>query len=288
MKTKVYISNAFVKNGKGGNPAGIVINADNLNEQDMQYIAKRVGLSETAFIQTSNKASFKTRFFTPNAEVDLCGHATIASFSFLFQQKLIPAGKHSQESKAGILGLEILPDGTVFMSQTTPEFSEVLPHETTASILNIRTENLMPDIPVQVVSTGLRDIIIPVENLKTLFSIKPDMKKLSRLSEQYKVIGCHAFTLETKYNATAHCRNFAPLYGIDEEAATGTSNGALSCYLFHYKKLSEISLENLVFEQGYSMNEPSEIRAKLKTVNNEIKEICVGGKAVLIKEITVD
>lgn len=80
MKIKVYKLNSFAKAKEGGNAAGVVLNADSLSEKEMAKIAAVLGFSETAFVLQSNVADFKLRFFTPNEEVDLCGHATIASF----------------------------------------------------------------------------------------------------------------------------------------------------------------------------------------------------------------
>ena len=80
---KVYTLNAFTDDVSGGNPAGVVLDADNLTEKQMQGIAKKVGFSETAFVMSSDSADFRVRFFTPSDEVDLCGHATIATFKLL-------------------------------------------------------------------------------------------------------------------------------------------------------------------------------------------------------------
>lgn len=73
--------NAFAKTNEGGNPAGIVLNAGVLSENDMKKIAGILGLSETAFVTKSDVADYRVRFFTPSEEVDLCGHATIGTFS---------------------------------------------------------------------------------------------------------------------------------------------------------------------------------------------------------------
>src|SRR3989344_7333723 len=117
MKVKVFTLNAFAKTENGGNPAGVVLNSDGLSEKQMLLISKKVGFSETAFVQKSDKADFKVKFFTPNAEVDLCGHATIATFYLLKDRQIIQAGKYTQETKAGVLAIEILQDKTVFMDQ---------------------------------------------------------------------------------------------------------------------------------------------------------------------------
>ena len=285
-KSKICVSilNAFAKTKRGGNPAGVVLDADGFTEASMQAIAARVGLSETAFLQKSAAADFKVRFFTPAAEVDLCGHATIAVFSLLFGLRRIRPGKHSQETKAGILGVEVQEDGTVFMDQTLPLFGNAVDREDVAVSLGIGLHSLAPDMPVQIISTGLRDIIVPVISLPVLSSINPDLDKITEISQKEGAVGYHVFSLETQHQSTAHCRNLAPLYGIPEEAATGTSSGALACYLFKYGKITEDQARRLVFEQGYAMRRPSEIVVRLDIKNTDIAGVQVGGKATEPKE----
>ncbi len=284
MKIRVYIIHSFAKTKDGGNPAGVVLESDNLSEKEMQHIANKVGFSETAFVQKSERASFRVRFFTPNGEVDLCGHATIAVFSLLAYQKKITTGEYTQETKAGILKVECRTDGTVFMSQSFPEFYEIIDKNEIAASLNIDVNMIAGNLPVQIVSTGVRDIFIPVNTIETLCSIQPNFEAVKEISKRYNVIGYHVFTKETKFNSTAHCRNFAPLYDIPEESATGTSNGALSCYLYKYRVITEQELSKVIFEQGYSMGKPSEIFGSLYIDNGIIKEVKVGGNALYIGE----
>ena len=125
MNGQIYRISAFQDNHRGGNPAGVVLDADLLSERDMLSIAKKVGYSETAFIMKSLNADFKVRFFTPIAEVDLCGHATIAAFNLLRDLHVIKMGRYTQETKAGILQLEI-QDKLVYMEQNIPEFGDVI------------------------------------------------------------------------------------------------------------------------------------------------------------------
>ncbi|QXM06913.1 PhzF family phenazine biosynthesis protein [Crassaminicella indica] len=284
MKVKVYTLNAFGKSNNGGNPAGVVLNANTLSTEVMQRIAKEVGFSETAFVQKSDVADFKVRFFTPSEEIDLCGHATIACFYVLANKSISNPGKYKQETKAGVLDLEVKIDGTILMNQALPEFLDIIDQKEIAASLNISEDKIASDLPIQIVSTGLKDILIPIKNLDTLLTMTPDFDKIAEISKKYNVIGYHAFTLETKFDSTAHCRNFAPLYAIPEESATGTSNGALSCYLFKYGKVTAKNKNNLIFEQGYSINQPSEIRASLSTNDKNIIEIKVGGNASALKE----
>jgi PhzF family phenazine biosynthesis protein len=279
MQVEVYKLNAFTQSMAGGNPAGVVIAADNLKGADMQAIAEAVGYSETAFILKSKSADFKIRFFTPTSEVDLCGHATIAAFSLLRQKGIISDGEYSQETKAGILRLKVYGE-TIFMQQTTPMFFEVINDDNLLMSLGIEKSQLADNLPVQIVSTGIKDILIPLKSIEVLGSLKPDMSLIEAVSTKYGAVGYHVFSISKNMKTTAICRNFAPLYGIPEESATGTSNGALACYLFKYGVIADTEKE-LIFEQGRSMNKPSVISAKLELNNSELSAVWVGGEAVI-------
>ncbi len=283
---KVYLLKSFGINPNGGNPAGVVLNADELTSAQKLEISSNVGFPETAFVEQSSEADFKVTFFTPTKEVDLCGHATIAVYALLLQNKLLSTGRFIQELKAGTLAIEIKNDGFVWMDQTLPEFLEILETQDINSCVNISPS--WGDLKSQVVSTGLRDILLPIQTRKELDSLIIDPVKLSELNQRTNTVGLHAFTLDVLgNNYIAHTRNFAPLYGINEESATGSSNGALAAYLFKYGKLDSSRLKNLNFEQGQGMGQPSEIHVSLSIEDKNIKRVQVGGKAILIGEMSV-
>jgi PhzF family phenazine biosynthesis protein len=96
------------------------------------------------------------------------------------------------------------------------------------------------------------------------------------IAKKYNTIGIHAFSIDDEVDA--YGRNFAPVVGINEESATGTSNGALSSYLYNYVNKKE----SYILRQGYSMNQPSEIMAKLEVENQDIKKVYVGGTAKIL------
>jgi PhzF family phenazine biosynthesis protein len=110
MWKDIYVLSAFVKDGQGGNPAGVVLNAEALSVNQMKEIARTLGYSETAFVSPDENANFQIRYFTPNEEVDLCGHATIAVFSLLSQKGLIQSGTHLIQTKAGQLHVQVKGD----------------------------------------------------------------------------------------------------------------------------------------------------------------------------------
>ncbi len=287
MLIKVFTMNSFAKTQGGGNPAAIVLDANNLSDNQMQKLAEKIGFSETAFITKSECADFKVRFFTPVEEVDLCGHATVGAFYLMAERGILMPGVYSQETRAGVLDVEVMDDHLIMMDQAIPCFYEVVDKAEIADSLNLTIEELAEDILPQIVSTGMRDIMVPIRSLEILNRTVPDMMKVAEVSRKYNTIGYHLFTLET-LGGTAHCRNLAPLYGIPEESACGTANGALSSYLTHHGKLSMDQAKNIVMEQGYTMKMPSEILASVEMANGEIIRVRVGGKAIDIKEIDVE
>ncbi|WP_192930292.1 PhzF family phenazine biosynthesis protein [Alkaliphilus pronyensis] len=288
MELKIFYAEAFTDKVFCGNTAAIVINEKHLTDEEMQKIAAELKLSETAFVmEMPDKANtFEVRFFTPLQEVDLCGHATIAAFTVLFNNGYIK-GKSSclkckQITKAGILDVDIYQkDGEIqriMMLQGEGKIIKTLNEtEELCNILGIDKEEFgiySHKLKPQIITTGLKDIIFPVVNLQALKKLTPNMGRLKSYCKIMDVIGVHVFTLETlNKEATAHCRNFAPLVGINEEAATGTSSGGLAYYLIEN---SIILSDKFIFEQGHFMNRPSIIHAYINKSNSRIY---VGGVA---------
>lgn len=284
---KIYTLNAFAKTPSWWNPAWVVLDSHKFSDEKKQQIASKLWFSETAFVEKSDKADFKVRFFTPNCEVGLCGHATIATFSLMLNLGLIKTWNYNQETKAGILSIEAKENGNIFMQQNSPTFGEIIDRNEIARSLNIPVEVISDDLPIQIVSTGLKDIMIPVKRLADLHHINPDFEKIINISKKYDVVWYHVFSLESQFDSIAHCRNFAPLYEIPEEAATWTSNWALACYLWKYWVLGQHDVNNLVFEQGYSMNRPSEIIVKLGIQEGNIFKVQVWWTSSNIQEIEI-
>lgn len=279
-----YIVDAFSNISFGGNPAGVLISKEDLTPDIMQKIAAEVRFSETAFVKQIDETSFQVKFFTPNTEIELCGHATISIFEVLRYKKLVEAGNtYKMQCKAGTLDI-FIDENHIMMEQSTPlSRNSVLNIEEICETLNIDVNDVGTvgyDLKPEVISTGVWDIMFPVKSEQILNKISPDFSRLSELSKKYDVVGLHAFTLDTN-DQTSLCRNFAPLYGINEEAATGTSNGALTYYLYK-NNIIKPNDEN-IYLQGQQMNRPSLITGKLQVENGKIK-ILVGGTSKILLE----
>lgn len=289
---KFYIVDAFADKLFGGNPAGVVLIDEGMDfpqDEIMVKTAAELRYSETAFVKQTSDREFVIRYFTPEAEVDLCGHATIGSFCALKDMQKIIAGSTCKcVTKAGILNISVL-ERSVLMDMGTPKLlnkiTDVNQLNELYGIMGIERERQgdVFDVPglfllPEMVSTGLPDIMMPVGSMQDLQNIRPDFEKLSKLSERYGVVGVHAFTLNAG-DKKIHCRNFAPLYGINEEAATGTSNGALTYYLYRNNIINEGTKNTFI--QGEAMGRPSRITSQL-TVSDSHMRIQVGGEVVVL------
>jgi len=282
----VYQVNSFAKVTGGGNPAAVVLNADSLSKEKMLKISQKIGFSETAFVMKSNKADIKIRYFTPVREVDLCGHATIAVFSLLRDLGILEKGHFELETNNDILRIDIKEDN-VMMQMSKPRFYEFADPKEVADSLNIGVKDLAAENLPQFVSTGLKDLIIPIRTKAVLDQLNPDFDKIIEISERYGAEGYHLFTLNDD-GITAYTRNFAPTLGIREESATGTASGALAAYLYKYELVHEKELDSIIFQQGEVFGRPSEIIVKLEAENGEILQIEVGGSIMDIKKVSLD
>lgn len=270
MKISVYVASAFSKDHKGGNKAGVVLFEHTLTTTQKMAIAKQLGYAETAFISESEMADYKIEYFTPKEEVDLCGHATIGSFAILMHLNKLFKNRYTIETNSGVLTITI-KDDIIFMEQNKPVFYDIISPNEFIDCFDIQA--IDNTYPIQIVSTGLKDILIPIKNETKLHELQLNFEKIKEISKYYNVVGMHLYTFNDNRMI---CRNFAPLYDINEEAATGTSNGALACYLYEQHQLQK---EVYVFEQGYSLHSPSEILVKLATnSDNKIEKVYVGGK----------
>ena len=293
MPITAHIINAFTNDGPGGNPAAVVLNADTLTQVQKQTIAKEVGLSETAFVSESQIADIKLEFFTPNRQIAHCGHATIATFSFLSEQGLLSTMDSSKETIDGVRQVKLLGNHA-YMEQLAPKISSVKDQYqallTALSLQNSAALLQESDLIAEpkVVDTGNRFLLLGLKDKAKLATLQVDQKRIAEISEILDLIGIYVFSLETySQEADTTARMFAPRYEILEEAATGMAAGPLGCYL--YQDLS-IKKNNYVIEQGYAMTppSPSKLVVKLMLEDQQITSLLVGGKARWESSINID
>lgn len=290
MKIKVKKVNAFTESLEGGNPAGVLLNSPDLTDEQMANISKQLQVSETAFVFPSEKADYKTRFFSPTVEVDLCGHGTIATFYTMALKGVFNQDKNTvvtQETNVGILpvNIEFTQDKKlerVMMHLGEPVLKDVkIDISEIADSLKISADEIDNSLPKQIVSTGLFTLPVCIKSFDTLKTIKPDFENINKICNQLRVGSFHVFTFDTiEEKSVYHARNFPPLYGVNEDPVTGTANGAVSSYLVKNRIIKDHSL---ICEQGDIIGRPGRVFVEIE--NNLVK---VGGKATIVEEKELD
>ena len=287
MEVEVEIVNAFIDGNVGGNPAGLVLNADELDEQQKLKIAKTIGLSETAFVSKSDIATIKLEFFTPERQIAHCGHATIATFSRMRELNIITDGKMSKETIDGVREI-LVEDGKAYMEQKSPNYMAVSDKQMLEKIaLSMGVEQYKIQEPY-IINTGNSFLILPFPTAKEVKQIVTNNELITEISEYYDLIGFYVFSEKGQQkNRDATARMFAPRFGITEEAATGMAAAPLAAYLY---KIVGHKQTNFLIEQGYLMVEPSPsvIEVSLEIEKGEITRITAGGYAKSIKTTKIE
>ena len=270
---RYFVVDAFANQPFGGNPAGVVLlDSDCFPEEKlMLQIAAELRYSETAFIRRHSDKEFTIRYFTPKAEVELCGHATIASF-YLLHHEGLASGQCLCHTLAGDLRIEA--GEKVMMQMAMPRIVAIIENtEEIYKALGIR--GYQPSMPVQIAYSGLPDLMIPLPDVNTLQALNPDMEAIAAITKKYDAVSFHVFAFAND-GYTAHVRDFAPLYDIPEESATGTANAALTYYLQHNGCLGAEA--ECAFMQGEAMGRPSVVATQIRKDGT----IYVGGTAAIV------
>jgi PhzF family phenazine biosynthesis protein len=240
-------------------------------EELMLKVAAELRYSETAFVVQHSDNEYTVRYFTPKAEVELCGHATIATFSLLYQLELAK-GECICHTLAGDLRIEA--GEKVLMQMATPRIVDTIA-DAEVIYRAIGVTDYQSTLPVQIAYSGLPDIMIPLRDVAMLQSLKPDMEAITAITRKYEAVSFHVFAFAGD-SYTAHVRDFAPLYDIPEESATGTANAALTHYLQQNGCIP--STGDFSFLQGEAMGRTSVVATRVTADGI----VYVGGSATIV------
>lgn len=300
---KFYQADVFTEVPFGGNPVAVVPDAVGLSDAELQQIAREMNLSETVFVFPPNDpaASIKVRIFTPAQEIPFAGHPVLGAFFVLGKLGRFalrePVTRLLHECNIGLFPVELhvrkREIHRVVMSQPTPQFlGAVEPVKDLFEVANALglSKGLITGtkFPVEVVSTGLPVMIVPVRTLTAVRSIVPDVTAINDLCARYGANGIMVFTTMTVEElSTVHTRMFAPPIGIVEDPATGSASGALGAYLVQYGVVAVGPMTEIIAEQGYELERPSRIVIQVESDDDAIQAVKVGGQAVMILEGTL-
>jgi trans-2,3-dihydro-3-hydroxyanthranilate isomerase len=297
---KFYQADVFTSEPFGGNPVAVFPDADGLSDDQLQQIAREMNLSETVFVfpPTDKAAVVRLRIFTPTQELPFAGHPVIGTFYLLAQLGLVPlTGSVTRllyECNIGLFPVELRGTAKeiehVVMSQPKPEFLDRVEDE--EDFYKLALSLGLPKYavaeaksPIEVVSTGLPVLILPIRTLTAIRSIRPDPSAITDLCGRFGANGIMVFTTVTvEPDSTVHTRMFAPAIGILEDPATGSASGALGAYLVHHRIIDAKPTAEIVSEQGYEMDRPSRILIQVDSTDSVIQEVKVGGECVMVVE----
>ncbi len=283
---RIIYLDAFTSEPFSGNPCAVLPEADGLTDDQMQKIACETNLSETAFVLPSEKAAVRVRYFMPYKEIPFAGHPTIATAFMLAQEGRVPAeeaiSRIDFEFNIGVLPVEIhwdmnrRPDRAV-MTQTAPAFGAVADPQDLIPGIGLCQKDILDSGPIQVVSTGVPFLIIPLTSLAGLRQAQMDRPRLLTVMEDFGVDAAYLFTPggfepETDF----HGRLFSP-GGVSEDPFTGSAVGAAGAYAVHYGILSG---PDLTAEQGHTVGRPGQGTVEILQTANQIVSVKVGGSAV--------
>ena len=300
MKKKIviYQVDSFTKELYKGNPAGVVIDANGLNENQMLLVARELNNSETAFLfaPDDNSCDGIIRYFTPKIEVPTCGHATIAAMYVKAVEEKLSSKTLRYKTKIGVLPFEIIKIGSDYkaiMTQGKPKFEEPFDKKMKNRIvkaLRLTINDLDEECPVQIVSTGHSKVMIGIKSRKTLNELSPNFFELAEISKKINCNGYFVFTFDSDTNdILTYGRMFAPISGINEDPVTGNANGPLGAYIVKHK-LAPVNGNEFSFKgrQGEAINRLGEIEVKVKIENEQPVLVQIGGEAVIVFKTEIE
>lgn len=265
MKRRLYQLDVFTSTPYEGNPLAVITDGDGLSAQHMQAIAREMNLSETVFVQkpTGNRALARLRIFTTTRELPLAGHPVIGTWFLLAGLGVVPAQEGAvriwQQTGAGVLPVEIaFHDGRptrVTMTQKPAQFRPArFDRAALARALGLGPRDFDPSLPLEYVSTGIFNLMVPLRRRNLLQRIQLDVHALRKLLTGG---GTMAYCFALGARGKAFARGMLP-WELMEDAATGSAGGSLGAYLARHGRLAPgHALEIL---QGVEMGRPSRIQ----------------------------
>ena len=293
LKRRFYQLDVFTTKPFAGNPLAVITDGDGLSTARMQAIAREMNLSETVFVQkpSSNRALARLRIFTTTRELPLAGHPVIGTWFLLAELGVVPAQEGAvhiwQQTGAGILPVEIeFHDGRPFRVTMTQKPARFRPARLSpvalAKALGLPLRDFDPSLPLEFVSTGIFNLLVPLRRRAALRRIRMDIHALSKLILPHGVMA-YCFALGARGKAFA--RGMIP-WGLVEDPATGSAGGSLGAYLVRHSRLT--AGQPLQILQGVEMGRPSHIRVVVLPLKPHKLVPLVSGSAVRIMEGTLE
>lgn len=285
---EIVRTRVFAVGPNGGNPCPVVLSADWLNDREMQSLARRFGVDTVFVLQPQSKcAEIRLRYFVPEHEMGVSGHATIAAVTVSVTDGAIKRNPLRIDTISG--PFEVTWTGpteniVVTLEQNKPLFGAIGPTDRVAHALKIaRGQITLTESPIQSVSVSRAKLLVPLKDWIVLDTMTPDLESLWRLCEELQVTGLYAFSRRTnKERADVEARQFPRRAGFPEDAATGVAAAALGAYLARYDHKCRTGQYQFQIGQGYAMGAPSRIQAIAECADGKVTRTAIRGAARII------
>lgn len=296
-KLQVHQVDAFTRSRFTGNPAGVVLAADSLNDAEMLAIARELHNADTAFVVAPDGPDhdLRVRFFTPRTEAGFVGHATVAAH-YVLSRGDGAKGRVRQKSRAGIVEVEVRGSGEerrIAIRQSAPSLGRELNDRERLAVLDalaLATNDLDPHCPLRVVGTGSTRLLVAVRTSEALKQLKPDYARLTTLSAQLGAAGYFVFTLAPQVaDCLTESRMFCPALGIPEDPVSGNAHGLLGAYLARYGLIvPREGRAEFAGAQGHYVNRPGRVEIELEFAGETLDAVWIVGQAVSIFETVIE
>ena len=257
MNTEVLRYTAFSTDPAGGNPAGVVLDASGLSDTDMLRIAAEVGSSETAFLTGTDDREYRVRYFSTLAEVDFCGHATIATSVALAER--IGAGPLVFHTNTGVVRVRTAP-GSATLTSVAPHSRPATPTEVADTLRALRWQesDLDPAFPARVAYAGNEHLMLGIASRARLATLDYDFDELGSVMRAAGWTTVHLFHADGPRHFQA--RDPFPVGGVVEDPATGAAAAAFGGYL---RDIGYADSGKIIIEQGVDLGRPSRLDVDL-------------------------
>ena len=294
MKYQFFTLDVFAEQKFEGNQLAVIPDAESLEDEQMQKIAKEFNYSETVFItQGDSENTWNVRIFTPASEVDFAGHPNIGAAMLLAY-----LGEFTHTEKSEIVFKEKVGNVpiTVYFEHSKPSYAELtvakLPQvgpppptrEQIAEVISLESSDIDSKKKSLAFSCGLPFLFVPIVSLSKLKNASINHEKWKKYLSPYWAPQVYLITNDIERpDSDFHARMFAPALGIPEDPATGSAVAAMSGYLAKLAKYQDGDF-SVVIEQGFEIGRPSILEMSFTSSSGKVEKVHVKGKAVVVSQ----
>jgi len=286
---------AFTALPYGGNPAWVILGAEDLTDKEILTLASDLNPnSDTAYVfsETTTEADIFLRFFNGRNEINFSSHAAIATYFALSGEGVLklkePETAIKQRTKTGINSVELRVEGeritraTISLSKPSYLDLDVNPTLVSRFLGLSQADVTAAGLPMDVISTGFYDLVVPLRSLKEMRNINPNYSLMDSFCVRLGISGIIVFCRQTfDVESTAFMRHFTPSIGVNESPISGLAAGTLGCYLLKHKMLEPANFSRIIIEQGHLQQKQGKVYVHLETTRGQIYRVKIGGNAVI-------